>query len=99
MRLAGGQQGPWQNRAHFFALAAHSMRQVLMDHARRRHADKRGGAEARKVEIDSELFIDENKLEDVIAMEEELEAEGDTRYGPNAVQVMRFLIQVAHTFS
>jgi len=73
MRLAGGQQGPWQNRAHFFALAAHSMRQVLMDHARRRHADKRGGAEARKVEIDAELFIDENKLEDVIAVDEALE--------------------------
>jgi RNA polymerase sigma factor (TIGR02999 family) len=72
MRLAGAQQGPWQNRAHFFAIAAHAMRQVLMDHARRRHADKRGGANARKVEIDAELFIDENKLEDVIAMDEAL---------------------------
>ncbi len=74
MRLAGGQQqGQWQNRAHFFAIAAHAMRQVLLDHARRRHADKRGGASARKVEIDAELFIDEDKLEDVIAIDEALE--------------------------
>jgi RNA polymerase sigma factor (TIGR02999 family) len=73
MRLAGGQQTPWQNRAHFFAIAAHAMRQVLMDHARRRHADKRGGSGARKVEIDAELFISEDKLEDVIAMDEALE--------------------------
>jgi RNA polymerase sigma factor (TIGR02999 family) len=72
MRLAGGHQGPWQNRAHFFAIAAHSMRQVLLDHARRRHAGKRGGAHAQKVEIDAELFIDEDKLEDVIAVDEAL---------------------------
>ena len=73
IKLAGGQQVPWQNRAHFFAIAAHSMRQVLLDHARRRHAGKRGGANAQKVEIDGELFIDENKLEDVIAVDEALQ--------------------------
>jgi RNA polymerase sigma factor (TIGR02999 family) len=34
----------WDNRAHFFALAAQLMRRILVDHARARHADKRGGA-------------------------------------------------------
>ncbi|MGA7411990.1 MAG: sigma-70 family RNA polymerase sigma factor [Bryobacteraceae bacterium] len=73
MRLAAGDQGPWQNRAHFFAHAAHAMRQVLMDCARRRHADKRGGGEARKVQIDAELLIAADKLEDVIAIDEALD--------------------------
>jgi RNA polymerase sigma factor (TIGR02999 family) len=33
----------WQNRAHFFAIAAHQMRRILLDHARAHHAQKRGG--------------------------------------------------------
>ena len=73
VRLAGRQQGPWQNRAHFFAIAAHTMRRVLLDHARCRHAGKRGGRNARKVEIDEVLLISEDKLEDVIALDEVLE--------------------------
>ncbi len=73
MRLVGGESPQWQNRAHFFAIAAHTMRQVLLDHARRRHAVKRGGAGAQKVEIDSGLLIAENTLDDVVAVDEVLE--------------------------
>ena len=73
MRLVGDESGHWQNRAHFFAIAAHIMRQVLLDCARRRHADKRGGANARKVDIDAELLIAPEKLEDIIAIDEALE--------------------------
>lgn len=73
MRLVGDESGHWQNRAHFFAIAAHTMRQVLLDCARRRHADKRGGANARKVDIDAELLIAPEKLEDIIAIDEALE--------------------------
>ena len=54
MRLAGGGPAPWQNRAHFFAIAAHAMREVLLDYARRHSAGKRGGKDAQKVEIDVE---------------------------------------------
>jgi len=39
----GGAEGPWQDRAHFFGVAARAMRQILVDHARRRLAGKRGG--------------------------------------------------------
>lgn len=53
--------------------AAHTMRQVLVEYARRRHAGKRGGMDARKVDIDAELFIAECNLEDVIAIDEVLE--------------------------
>jgi RNA polymerase sigma factor (TIGR02999 family) len=43
LRLAGGQGVDWRDRGQFFAIAAHVMRQVLVDHARRRRAAKRDG--------------------------------------------------------
>jgi RNA polymerase sigma factor (TIGR02999 family) len=46
LRLAEKAPAPWQNRAHFFGIAAESMRRVLVEHARRRNAAKRGGGEA-----------------------------------------------------
>jgi RNA polymerase sigma-70 factor, ECF subfamily len=73
VRLTGGEPAQWQNRAHFFAIAAHTMRQVLLDYARRRRADKRGGTGVRKVDIDAELLICAGSLEDVIAIDEVLE--------------------------
>jgi len=72
MRLAGEQEVPWQNRAHFFAIAAKTMRRVLMDYARQRHAGRRGGEGARKVDIDAELLVGDDRLEDVIALDEVL---------------------------
>lgn len=66
-------QEPAQNRAHFFAIAAHTMRQVLVDYARQRGAGKRGGPGARRVDIDGELLIAAEALEDVIAIDEALE--------------------------
>jgi RNA polymerase sigma-70 factor (ECF subfamily) len=76
LRLAGGQDGgqeiPWQNRAHFFAIAAKTMRQVLLDYSRQRHAGKRGGEGARKVELDAELLVGDDRLEDVVVVDEAL---------------------------
>ena len=43
LKLLGPLNVNWQNRAHFLAVAARAMRQILVDHARRRQADKRGG--------------------------------------------------------
>jgi RNA polymerase sigma factor (TIGR02999 family) len=42
VRLFGQQEGNWQNRGHFFALAATMMRRILVDHARHQRRDKRG---------------------------------------------------------
>lgn len=70
MRLVGDQGIEWQNRAHFFAIAANTMRRVLMDYARQRHAGRRGGEGARKVDIDAELLIADDRLEDVVALDE-----------------------------
>jgi RNA polymerase sigma factor (TIGR02999 family) len=47
LRLLREQQVSWQNRAHFCAIAANSMRQILVERARARHAAKRGGGQQR----------------------------------------------------
>jgi RNA polymerase sigma factor (TIGR02999 family) len=70
MRLAGEREIQWQNRAHFFAIAARAMRQVLLDYARQRHAGKRGREGAQKVEIDVGLLAGENRIEDIVALDE-----------------------------
>jgi RNA polymerase sigma-70 factor (ECF subfamily) len=72
LRLIGDEPVQWQSRAHFFAIAANTVRRVLLDYARQRHAGKRGGEGARKVEIDAELLIGGDRLEDVIALDEVL---------------------------
>jgi RNA polymerase sigma factor (TIGR02999 family) len=43
LRLCGSEAIDWQNRAHFFAVAAQQLRRILVDHARRRRSEKRGG--------------------------------------------------------
>ena len=51
IRLAGQESPQWRDRAHFMAVAATAMRQILIDHARRRGAKKRGG-DRRKINFD-----------------------------------------------
>jgi RNA polymerase sigma factor (TIGR02999 family) len=46
LKMLGGKKGEWQDRAHFFAVAARAMRQVLVNHARDKGALKRGGGQA-----------------------------------------------------
>ena len=59
LKLAGAGNPAWADRCHFYAVAATAMRQVLVDHARRRSAGKRGGGWQR-VDIDpSELDIEQ----------------------------------------
>ncbi|HEY2796416.1 MAG TPA: sigma-70 family RNA polymerase sigma factor [Thermoanaerobaculia bacterium] len=54
VRLIGQKRVSWQNRAHFFGIAAQLMRRVLIDHARRRQAEKRG-ADRLRVSTDAEI--------------------------------------------
>jgi len=56
MKLIDQRQVRWQNRAHFFGIAAQVMRRILMDHARKHKADKRGGS-ADKLPIDEEILV------------------------------------------
>ncbi|MEO7734989.1 MAG: ECF-type sigma factor, partial [Kofleriaceae bacterium] len=72
LRLAGGAHLEFQDRAHFFAIAARNMRQILVDHARKRDAGKRGAGE-RPVELD-ELVIAAERPGELIALDDALEA-------------------------
>ncbi|REJ86124.1 MAG: RNA polymerase subunit sigma-70 [Acidobacteria bacterium] len=71
---------PWQDRAHFFAVAAGTMRRILVDHARGRAARKRGG-DAVRVTLDDSLPLDAAEPETLLALHEALErlAELDQR--------------------
>src|SRR6185436_18252581 len=61
-----------KDRAHFFAIAASSMRRVLVDYARRRLADKRGGEGQHNVELDDDLALTEGQSEEILALHEAL---------------------------
>jgi RNA polymerase sigma factor (TIGR02999 family) len=58
LKLAGQRDYPWQNRAHFMAVAARAMRSILVDHARRRNAIKRGGGQA-PVPLDTTIQLED----------------------------------------
>jgi RNA polymerase sigma factor (TIGR02999 family) len=64
---------PWSSRGHFFAAAAEAMRRILIDHARERKSQKRGGGFAR-VDLPDELIPDERKADRLLALEEALSA-------------------------
>lgn len=70
LRLLGRQSSDWQNRAHFFAVAAQSMRRILVEHARHRDAKKRGGQGARYL-LDT-VALTEPRAVDLIALDEAL---------------------------
>jgi RNA polymerase sigma factor (TIGR02999 family) len=72
LRLIKDRPGRWQNRAHFCAIAAHSMRQILIERARARGALKRGGAQAR-VTLDEGLVAGEPRAIDLVALDDALE--------------------------
>jgi RNA polymerase sigma-70 factor, ECF subfamily len=71
LRLVNQAATPWRDRAHFFQVAAHVMRQILIDRARKRHADKRGGG-APKISLDRVLNVAEAKSADLLVLEDAL---------------------------
>ena len=72
LRLAKDRPERWQNRAHFCAIAAHSMRQILIEKARARGAIKRGGAQPR-VTLDEGLVAGAERSIDLVALDEALD--------------------------
>lgn len=72
LRLAGQNPPQWQNRAHFFGIAAHIMRQILVEHARSRGAAKRG-ANAPRLALDEAIALPQQSDVDVIALDRALQ--------------------------
>ena len=70
IRLVDWENVSWQNRAHFFAVAAQVMRKILVDHARSKNAEKRGG---QKIALDEAVSFAEEKDLNLLALEEALQ--------------------------
>jgi RNA polymerase sigma factor (TIGR02999 family) len=71
LRLAGENVPQWQNRAHFFGIAAHLMRQILVEHARAHGAAKRGGS-ACKLTLDEAVALPKRVDVDLVALDNAL---------------------------
>ena len=73
LKLIDSSRVEWQNRAHFFAVSAQLMRRVLIDFARSRNFQKRGGG-GRQVSLAEAILVPHEKGRDLIALDEALKA-------------------------
>lgn len=71
VRLVDWKNADWQNRAHFFAVAAQMMRRILVDHARRRDSQKRGSG-VQKIALDDAITFAAERDIDLFALDEAL---------------------------
>jgi len=75
LRLADQTNPSWQNRAHFFAVAARAMRQILVNYAKSSRAQKRGGG-ALKVELEEAAIVSPEQSKAIVDLHEALERLG-----------------------
>ena len=66
VRLVDQSNPDWQSRSHFFGVAARLMRQILVDHARRKHAGKRGG---QKVPLDEAVGVQKEQSRELMSLD------------------------------
>lgn len=100
LRLAKRNDCQWQDRAHFLATAAKAMRQILIDHARRKRADKRGGG-WRRVTLSKTLDLAPVIDMDLVTLDDALESLAQLHERQARIVELRFLAgmtipEVAH---
>src|SRR5215510_8697481 len=71
LRLIDQNQVSWQNRAHFFGVAAQMMRRILIDHAKSKHREKRGGA-ATPMPLDEAIDLSQTRVSELVALDDAL---------------------------
>ena len=89
LQLVDQRQVRWQNRAHFIGLAAQLMRRILVEHARRHQAGKRGGA-AHKLTLDESLGLSTERGVNLVALDEALTALADLDPQQSRIVELRF---------
>jgi RNA polymerase sigma factor (TIGR02999 family) len=89
LRLMDARQVRWQDRVHFFALSAQLMRRILVDFARSRKYQKRGGG-AQKVTLDESLIGPQEKGRDLVALDDALTALATVDARKSRVVELRF---------
>jgi RNA polymerase sigma factor (TIGR02999 family) len=92
---SGDEVAEWEGRRHFFAAAAEAMRRILVERARRRATLKHGG-EFRRVDLDDQLFVDQERATELLALDEALAAL--EQHDPQAAQVvkLRYFAGLSH---
>ena len=98
MRLIDWQKSTWQNRAHFFGVAASLMRKILVGEARRRRQLKRGG-KALQVSLSEAVLVAHGKQPDLIALDDALNALAEFDERKSRIVELRFFggLSVAET--
>ena len=71
LKLAGGEDQNWQNRSHFFGVAAKAMRHILVDYAKSKHRSKRGG-QAEKITLEDNLVASAQRPEEIVRLNDAL---------------------------
>jgi RNA polymerase sigma factor (TIGR02999 family) len=89
LRLIDQTQIQWQNKAHFFGIAAQMMRRILVDHARRHKASKRG-AGVPTLALDEAVVQAQNQSIDLLGLDEALEALGEVDPQQSRIVELRF---------
>ena len=89
LKLVDQRRVQWQNRAHFFAVAAQMIRRILLDHARRRHAAKRGGP-ATRLTLEEGMMAPECREVDLVWLDEGLNALAELDLQQARVVELRF---------
>jgi RNA polymerase sigma-70 factor (ECF subfamily) len=89
LRLIDRKRADWQNRAHFFGFSAQVMRHILVDIARSKNYQKRGG-EVRKVTLDENLVMAEMKDGSIVALDDALKALAEVDERKSKVVELRF---------
>ena len=89
LRLIDQTRVDWQGRTHFFAVGAQAIRRILVDHARQRKRQKRGGG-AGRVALDESVALAPQREEEILALEEALEKLGKLDHRQAQVVEMRF---------
>ena len=83
------QNVPWQNRAHFFGVAAEMMRRILIDHARKHQAQKRGSGGI-KISLDEAIDVADERAAELIALDEAMKALAEFDLQKSRIVELRF---------
>ena len=90
LRLAGRENVHWEDRSHFFAVAAQLMRRILVDHARKRNAAKRGGAAHLTLLVDGAVEPSAQRELDLVALDDALKALAELDERQSRIVELRF---------
>jgi RNA polymerase sigma factor (TIGR02999 family) len=89
LRLVNREAVHWQNRAHFFAIAAQVMRHILVDHARSHAFAKRGGG-TRTISLDEAMLVSQERAAEVVALDDALKGLADIDPQQSRIVELRF---------